>query len=644
MRGLLLVDLQTDFLDRPGLEPAQEVLLPVVEKLLAVFRRQGLPVFHAITQIGVDGSGSMPHWRDAGVRQCVVGTEGALAPIALRPVIGERVFVKPFFSAFGNADLLPALCIAGVDHLVIAGIYTHACVRTSALDAYQAGLRVTLAQDAVASCEVEHARISLEYLAARAVTVERVAQIVASLTANPGSMEAPRWTQRNPSDWDEVLDRISLDGEEQVAAAIERALDRQPSWQKHELAARRAHLQRWAQIIASRRTEFIALMAREIGKPPAPAHGEVDYALTLLHHCLSQNDEEQSGPDARVRYRPHGVIGVITPWNNPLAIAVGKLTPALYFGNTVVWKPALQSNALNNLLLHCLGEAGLGDCVQMVRGAAATGQWLARLPGIAAVSVTGSTQTGRALAQHCAATQRPLQAELGGNNAVLVMADADLEHAALDLAQACFSFSGQRCTAPRRIIVEQRVKAQFEALLTAAVRALPVGAVHDPATVLGPVISRHKQQALLAAIEAAQASGAHLLCGGTIPPGLEAGCWLTPTLLSGLAPDAPLVREESFGPLVIIQGAEGIEEAVNLCNVVEQGLVASLLSKNPQTQQYFLAHACAGMLSLNRARPPFAAHAPFPGWKASGFGLAEHGRWARDFYTRVQTIYRSEQE
>jgi acyl-CoA reductase-like NAD-dependent aldehyde dehydrogenase len=349
--------------------------------------------------------------------------------------------------------------------------------------------------------------------------------------------------------------------------------------------------------------------------------------------------ESHGGGSLVTRHCPRGTIAVITPWNNPVALPVAKIAAALLFGNSVVWKPALPAPEVARAVVDSLVAAGMPPgLLSMVFGDAATAQALIAHPAVAAVTITGSQRAGLDASLLCARRGIPLQAELGGNNAAVVMADADLDAAARALAGSAFGFAGQRCTATRRIIVDEPVRERFTSLLLREVAALPVGDPLDPATRVGPLVSAVQRNQVAAAVRRAfDSDGGQLLCGGTIPA--DKGSWYPPTLVAGLEADAALVQEESFGPVAVVLGAAGFTDAMQLCNNVSQGLVASFFGRDPAQQKLFLAQAQAGILRLNPAAFPVAADAPFSGWKTSGMGPPEHGRWDRDFFARPQAIY-----
>jgi len=659
--ALLLVDLQADYLQQSGLQPAAPELLGAVAALLQTCRNLDIPVLHSRTLVAADGANAMPHRQTAPWR-CGVGTLGAQAPAELVEQAHETVLQKNFFSAFANPRLQEILQQADIQHLIIVGLYTHACIQATVLDAYQRGYRVYLPQDGIASAEPLHAALSLQWLQARACTRTSVQALQAQLEPGSTARRKPQgerfplcytggnwlqatseadWIQHNPAHWDDILGAVPLARDESVQQVTQRVCEAQVLWQRHSRAERAAVLSRWQETLAAQHEAICALLALEVGKPWREAQAEYAYAQSLLAACLENLLSEPPAAEG-VRYLPWGTVGLITPWNNPLAIPVGKIAPALAYGNTLVWKPALQAPRLARLICDSLLTAGLPPAaLGVVFGDADTGRALAVQPEIGAISFTGSTQAGQELALRCAATGKGFQAEMGGNNAVIISSSADIAEVARALAPAVYSFAGQRCTAPRRLIVpEQHATLFVEAFIQASQRLQP-GPLHLPETLLAPLISRAQQEATARRVEASLEAGARVLQGGYIPAAYAAGCWYAPTLICDLQPLAPLVQEESFAPLAVLLTANDFEQALQLCNAVSQGLSASLYSNDAAEQQNFLTQAQAGILRINTPQAVFAAQAPFGGWKASGLGTPEHGGWDRQFYTRPQAVYQS---
>ncbi len=637
--GLLFVDVQLDYLQHPKLTPGADALEATLVGLLRAARGAGWPVFHVQTRVSADLNDAMPHWRDAAHALCVVGSPGARPPPALAPLPGEAVIHKRFYSAFEDGSLSPALRAAGVDTLIVAGVHTHACVRAAVTDAYAEGFTVLVPREGVASYDPDHAAVTLDWLdgrAARCLPIAELLPLLDTTTSPPSAV----WRHRDPTDGGRLLSETPLAREAEVGAAIAAVRARRIAWRDVRASERAARLAAWRALLVKQRAQWVEALIREVGKPRIDAEGEVGYGLALLetvHDQLLAHDPPGRG---RARHRPHGVVALITPWNNPFAIPISKIAPALGYGNGVVWKPAAPASGLARALFDSLSAVGLDEAALLVTGDGITGELLARAGGIDAISFTGSVAVGRRLARLCGGLMRPLQAELGGNNAAIVLRDADLDAAARDLAIAMFSFAGQRCTAIRRVIVERPIVGRFTALLCEAVAALKVGPPADPATRVGPVISKARQAALLATIAQAVESGGRVLTGGAAPADCPPqGAWISPTVMTDLPSDSPVLTDELFGPVVALSPAEDLSAALRQHSQYEYGLLGALYSNDKASQARFLAEAQAGLLALNQARPAFASEGPFVGWKASGYGVPEHGRWNRDFYTKVQAVY-----
>lgn len=640
--ALLLVDMQHDFLDRPGLEPDAGTLVSQAARLLGWFRAKRWPVVHVNTRADADGSNWMPHWRRAGHAPCLEGSAGAKAPDDVAPADGEAIVEKVYYDGFENPDLLASLRREQVDTVVVAGVHTHACVRSTACSAYARGFEVLIPSDAVGSYDPGHAALTLEWLEGRVGRCLPVSSIEKLFETGTRDAWAGResWQHRDPTGRSDILFEIPVDRPDEIGARAGK-LDRRAG----ELAAmpmgRRADmLRRWYDGLDGMRGEWVDALVRDVAKPRADAEGEVTYGLALLNQFCRTLADEEEGLGCRIRYHPLGTVGIITPWNNPFAMPVSKIGPALGFGNAVLWKPALPGAAIALRLKESLEQVGLADWVELALGGAAAGQAVVAAPQLAALSFTGSVEVGQRIARRCGQLLRPAQAELGGNNAAIVLADADIAAAAKDLAGAMFSFSGQRCTAIRRVIVERPVLDDFADAFRRKVESLVVGMPDDSDTDVGPVIAKETQRELLAAIDEAVAAGARMVAGGTMPTDLpEGGCWVAPSVLADLPPGSPLIEEEQFGPVAALIPADDLDEAIGQHNRVRQGLLGAIYTANPQAQARFLAEAQAGALVINQARPAFSPAGPFAGWKDSGYGMAEHGRWNRDFYTRVQAVY-----
>jgi acyl-CoA reductase-like NAD-dependent aldehyde dehydrogenase/nicotinamidase-related amidase len=658
--ALLLVDLQHDFLDRPALAPDADSLSARAGALLRGFRERRLPVAHAHTVVRADGADRMPHWRRRTTHECVEGTRGASPPAPLAPAPGELVCHKQHYSAFADPRLDPWLRERSVARLVVAGLYLHACVRSTALDAYQRGYEVWVAGDAVGTTEALHGELSRAWLAARAARFRSAEEIFADLDGAPAARReglcaawiagAPRtggergcFAHRDPCRTSRVLSEIALGGAREVAEAARAARKAQGAWAAADPAQRADLLDGWAAALESARARLAELLIREVAKPRRFAEEEIGRAVSHVRLAAQLARDARAlavAPGVSALRRPVGVVGLVTPWNNPLAIPVGKIAPALAFGNAVVLKPAPQASEIALAIARELERAGIpAGLVNVVLGASEAARALCRDPAVDAVSMTGSLEAGRVVAGLCAEALKPLQAELGGNNAAIVLADAELDRVAPDLVRAAFGFSGQRCTAIRRFVVERAVAERFEAAAAAAMGALRLGLPDDPATDVGPLVSAEQRDRVVAAIERARGEGARLVAGGGVPAALAHGAWLAPALLADADPHSRIAQEETFGPVALLQVAGDLEHALALANGVPQGLVMSVHTRDPRARARVLEAAQAGIVQLSPG--PLAVHprAPFSGWKASGLGPPEHGAWDADFYTRMQAVY-----
>ena len=676
--ALLLVDVQYDFLELPSLEPPRESLCGSLGQLLRASRQASLPIFHVQTQIE-DPRERMPHWIKNGVSRCVAGSKGVQPPERLKPVEGEVVITKRFFSAFTCDRLNESLKTLEIDTVILGGLLLRACIRTTAIDAYQRGYKVLIASDAVSDSDPIHGMATRHYLQSRVAVFFSVDQICRrflqqNVTRKPMRSEA------------EVLSSLMLDNQHQILDRTPDAIYRHENpcdatierWQvpigspeqvsRATAAARRSYIRssrnpvsksdtalmkcllRVADQLVDDKTQWARQISMDTGKPISQSCLEVDFAVGLVRHGAEEAvrvPHEKEGSFGRICRRPHGVVAIVTPWNNPLAIPLGKIAPALLYGNSVVWKPALAGASLAARLFDLFNESGLqSGLVSIVQGDGATAETLMNDDDVDAVSLTGSSATGFAAQVICGRRRIPLQAELGGNNAAIVWPDADLENAAHQIAQGAFGCAGQRCTANRRIIVHHSIRKKFTDYFRKAMECLIVGDPLQEETFVGPVISREAHRRIETLINQARATGAQVIA---IEPTtfsstgfLSTGCFHGPTLVCCSDSKAEIVQEESFGPVAVLQQAHNWDQAIDLCNGVRQGLVAAIFTRSSEIKDRFLNEANAGLLKFNQSTAAASSDAPFGGWKYSGIGPPEHGIGDREFYTRIQAVYSNE--
>jgi acyl-CoA reductase-like NAD-dependent aldehyde dehydrogenase len=446
---------------------------------------------------------------------------------------------------------------------------------------------------------------------------------------------------RSPQRPDDLVVKVEAAGAEAVAGAVERARGAAGKWAAAPALERSAALVAAADALAGAAGEVTGLVVREVGKPVTEAGAEVARGVGILRYyaqqALDPDGETYPGPSPAglllARRRPRGVVGLITPWNFPVAIPLWKAAPALAFGNAVVLKPSPESTAVAMRLGELLAPALPDGLLRVVPGGAETGT--AMLERVDCISFTGSVAVGRRVA--VAATERgiPSQAEMGGLNASIVLPDADPRRAAAVVAGAAMGYAGQKCTATSRAIVVGD-PAPFTEALVAAVQDLAVGDPAEASTVIGPVITGPARDKVVAAAEEAAAAGGRLLTGGTAGDG--GGWFVAPTLVDRLAPDARLAQEEVFGPIAVVLAVADEDEAVRVANGVRYGLVGSVFTGDLDRALGLAARLDTGMIRVNAPTSGVDYLAPFGGEKDSSYGPREQGKAARDFYTSTRTI------
>jgi acyl-CoA reductase-like NAD-dependent aldehyde dehydrogenase/isochorismate hydrolase len=661
---LLFVDLQNDFLASPNLEPSAGEVVEGASRLLAAGRSRGLPVAHALTSVDPESDRRMPHWKADGRWACVVGTPGHEPPSPVQPLPDEPVVTKTDFSAFSTGELDRILAAVGADTLVLAGVHLHGCVRATVLDAYARRLSVVIAEDAVASDDPLHAAVTRRYLERRTVRFEAGDAILARCGGPASSAAAvPRLPaaviagrEVRPGDLDEVhqvsprarrdlLFTVPLAGSREAADATASVGQTHRLWASKSAEQRAAVLRSLAERLDAEAGELARQMAREVGKPVTLGRAEVRRAAELLRAAGSADEgPAPAGPGSRAVRRPLGIVAVVTPWNNPVAIPAGKIGAALAWGNAVVWKPAPAATGVALRLLDLLRQAGAPEgIVALVAGDRGAAIAVMEAEGVAGVSISGSSRAGWAAQEVCARRRIPLQAELGGNNAAIVWTGADPREAAARVARGAFAFSGQRCTANRRAVVDARLYDRFLEEAVAAAGRIACGDPLDPATEAGPLISDGAVRRIEAFLARARSDGASVVAPRAESPAFArlraAGPYVAPVIVHGAPPGSEIVSEETFGPVLVLQRARDFDEALSLADGVRQGLVGALIGGSPGERDRFLGECRVGILKLDASTADADARAPFGGWKSSGLGPPEHGPGNREFYTRTQAVY-----
>lgn len=645
--ALLLIDLQREFLERPGLEPPARILISAVETLLHSWRTRRLPVIHVRMTTRPDGSDArLPHWRKFG-KSLAPNSPGHDMPESLRPTSGEQVIRKSGFNPFASGELDGALQHIACDTVVLAGLHLHACVRTAAVECLERGLNVFVAQEATGTDDPVHAAATRRWLSDRCVRFEHTGRLI-KLCDGSESRELDCLVHRSPRHLDEVLFEVRNPHKDEIHDAVCAAGQAWLNWSALPLAQRIDVIGELERRLQNSMEELARAMAVDIGKPIRQGVEEVRRAVANLRDVarralmLRESRSEQAGV---VRFRPLGPVAVISTWNNPVAIPLGKIAPALVYGNTVLWKPAPAGTRIAETLLEMLRTAGVpGDAVRLVTGDQIAARALAGHEGIRAVTLTGASMAGHALQEICSRRAIRFQAELSGNNAAIVWDDASLSDAATQIAWGAFAFAGQRCTANRRVIVPQDLFEPFLTALSSAAARMKWGDPLQDATEIGPVITAAKRDEVAHSIATAESEGVlQRILRPHQARALEAwvkeGAYAEPWIVTCDVPGHFMVQEETMGPVLVVQRARDFEHAIELCNGVRHGLAASLFSKSPTLRARFLNAAQAGNLKFDSSTAGVDVTLPFGGWRASGVGPPEHGEADAQFYTQLQSVY-----
>lgn len=451
-----------------------------------------------------------------------------------------------------------------------------------------------------------------------------------------------------PADQGRLLARFNLLNADQVRQAVDAAVAGAASWRAVSPVTRAAVLSKAAQILRQQQPELAEIIALENGKTLAEASVEVQKSAEFLEFYAATGRLPQGGmiADARAGTRamamvePVGIVVMITPWNDPMLTPARKLGPALISGNSVILKPARDTPLAALLIVRALVEAGLPDGVLnlIITDHEVFDQEVLARPELAAVTFTGSTAVGLELGRKLAGRNVRLQTEMGGKNASVVLADADLDMAATTIAAAAFGQAGQRCTATSRVLVQQQVHDVFlDKLLAAAARFVP-GPSTAAGTCLGPLVSRRQQQEVLAHIVGARDAGAQILCGGVAPvdKGMDKGCFVLPTVIAGVTENMSIWRDEVFGPVLAVMSTASFDEALRAVNDSSYGLSAALFTNDLRCTQRFVEAVDTGQVSVNLPTSGWDVHQPFGGFKESGSAFKEQGLEGLRFYTRTK--------
>jgi alpha-ketoglutaric semialdehyde dehydrogenase len=455
----------------------------------------------------------------------------------------------------------------------------------------------------------------------------------------------------NPAKAGEIVGEIPVSTLEDLNEAVLAAKTAQHAWRKLTGAQRGALLFRAADLLEARTEEIARAMTREMGKTLGEAKGETARGAAILRYYAGEGmrpvgDVIPSTDADAIMFTtraPLGVVGVISPWNFPVAIPIWKIAPALIYGNTVVWKPAIETSVTAGLIQACFHEAGIpAGVMNMVIGSGTViGQGIAEHPAINGITFTGSNAVGKRVGQAALARGAKYQLEMGGKNPIIIASDADLDLAVEATVSGGLRSTGQKCTATSRVIVVRDVYEAFKEKLVAKVESLQVGDGMDAGTWLGPCASEKQYDTVMHYIRKGVDEGAQLLIGGQRPddPALQNGYYVTPAVFDKVTSTMTLAREEIFGPVLALIEADDIEDAIAKANDSEYGLSASLYTRDLGNALKFVQESEAGMVRVNAETAGVELQAPFGGMKASSSHSREQGQAAIEFYTSLKTVF-----
>jgi len=456
---------------------------------------------------------------------------------------------------------------------------------------------------------------------------------------------------RNPANTDEVVGLFSKGSAADVEAAAAAAAAALPGWASMPAPARGNILYKAADILEKKFDQLGAEMTREEGKTLPEAKGEVRRAINIFRYFGGEGSRLDGVmvPSERERVhvfairKPIGVVGLVTPWNFPIAIPAWKIAPALICGNTVIVKPASVSPLCCWRIVEALHEAGIPNgVINFVAGSGGElGKALVNAGPVKAISFTGSNDVGNWIHTEASKRRLRIQLEMGGKNPTIVLGDADLKMAVENVCNAAFFSTGQKCTATSRAIVEDGIYDQFVAALVERTKKLKVGDGMQAGIDIGPCVDQGQLDTVLKYVEIGRKESGEPLCGGNRLTGgaYDKGFFVEPTIFADVKPSDTIAREEIFGPVLAITRAKDFEDAMRLANDTPFGLSSSIQTSNLSRALEYVYRAEAGLLTINLPSAGVEYQLPFGGTKDSSFGPKEQGPAALEFYSDFKTIY-----
>jgi aldehyde dehydrogenase (NAD+) len=459
------------------------------------------------------------------------------------------------------------------------------------------------------------------------------------------------YTITNPASNESVLAEFQTSGVEDALKAVDAAHEALAGWANTPAPVRAGVLFRAIEILRQRGDDIARTITLEEGKPLSDAQGEVKRSLNIMEYAAGEGrrmfgyttPSELPDTVAYTTRRPLGVVAIITPWNFPLAIPAWKIAPALICGNTIVFKPASATPWSAIKLMEVFEEAGLPPGVMnVVTGpGGSVGNALVESPLVKGISFTGSTEIGTGIYAHGAGLLKKVQCEMGGKNAVILLADADIDKALEGIIQGAFGSTGQRCTATSRVIVEEAIYDEFMEQLIDRTSKLKIGDGLDPEVDVSPVASKAQFDIVMEYIGIGTEEGAELVQGGHAVTGgiFDQGYYIEPTIFADVQTDMRIAQEEIFGPVLTVLKAKDLEDSIQIANSVKFGLSSSVYTKDLTQAFEYINTVESGMVHVNAPTLGGEVHLPFGGLGASGVGHREQGTEAMNFFTEVITVY-----
>ena len=466
-----------------------------------------------------------------------------------------------------------------------------------------------------------------------------------------------RFQTINPAN-EEVLAEISQAETSDVAAAVGAATEAFKSWRLVPAPLRGELLFKIGDILKQKKEELARLLTQDMGKVISEARGDVQEAIDMAYFMGGEGRRllgytapvEMPNKFGMAVRDPSGVVGLITPWNFPIAVPSWKIFPALVAGNTVIWKPSPETPAISAAFTKVFEEAGLPPGVfnLLLAPGAEVAKALVSHPGVRVLSFTGSTTTGRAIAESAARLNKKLSLEMGGKNAILVLDDADLELVTDATLWAAFGTTGQRCTAASRLIVQKGIAGKVKEALVERTKTLKLGNGLEESVQIGPVINKAALERIHNYVQIGQKEGARILVGGSIASvpvresareSVSKGFFYSPTLFDGVRPGSTLEAEEIFGPVLSIIEVDSLEEAVEVNNRSQYGLSTSIFTQDVNRAFTAMRDIFSGLVYINHGTTGAEIQFPFGGLRGTGNGHREAGQAALEVFTEWKSIY-----